>query len=89
MLFHSKGLNIIGVSLDDDATKWKQAIIKDKLIWNQVSNLKGWEDPIAQKYAVNQIPMCFLIDENGLISHVIKKVKKEGHAEQILSLLGL
>ena len=53
--------------MDDDATKWKQAIIKDKLIWNQVSNLKGWEDPIAKKYAVNQIPMCFLIDENGNI----------------------
>lgn len=65
--FHSRGLNIIGVSLDDDAAKWKQAITKDKLVWNQVSNLKGWEDPIAKKYEVNQIPMCFLIDANGNI----------------------
>ncbi|MBC7641505.1 MAG: TlpA family protein disulfide reductase [Flavobacterium sp.] len=65
--FHSRGLNIIGVSLDDDEAKWKQAITKDKLVWNQVSNLKGWEDPIAKKYEVNQIPMCFLIDANGNI----------------------
>ena len=63
--FHSKGLNIIGVSLDDDATKWKAAIAKDKLIWNHVSNLKGWEDPIALQYKVNQIPATFLIDANG------------------------
>lgn len=63
--FHSKGLNIIGVSLDDDATKWKAAIAKDKLTWNHVSNLKGWEDPIALQYKVNQIPATFLIDANG------------------------
>jgi thiol-disulfide isomerase/thioredoxin len=33
--FHDKGLNIIGVSLDKDATKWKEAIAKDKLTWTQ------------------------------------------------------
>ena len=37
---HGKGLNIIGVSLDKDAKAWKDAIAKDKLIWNHVSNLK-------------------------------------------------
>jgi thiol-disulfide isomerase/thioredoxin len=30
---HSKGLNIVGVSLDKDAAKWKEAIAKDKLTW--------------------------------------------------------
>ena len=46
--FHSKGLNIIGVSLDEDLSKWKDAIAKDKITWTQVSNLKGWQDPIAK-----------------------------------------
>ncbi len=65
--FHSKGLNIIGVSLDDDAEKWKSAITKDKLTWNHVSNLKGWEDPIAVQFKVNEIPATFIIDANGII----------------------
>lgn len=65
--FHSKGLNIIGVSLDDDATKWKDAIAKDKLTWNQVSNLKGFEDPIAIKYDIQQIPTTFVLDSKGNI----------------------
>lgn len=65
--FHSKGLNIIGVSLDDDATKWKEAIAKDKLTWNQVSNLKGFEDPIATLYDVQQIPTTFVLDSKGNI----------------------
>ena len=40
--FHEKGLNIIGVSLDKegDSQKWKEAIAKDGLTWNHVSNLK-------------------------------------------------
>jgi thiol-disulfide isomerase/thioredoxin len=63
--FHSKGLNIIGVSLDDDAAKWKSAIAKDKLIWNQVCNLRGWADPIAKQYAVEEIPATFIFDANG------------------------
>jgi peroxiredoxin len=65
--FHSKGLNIIGVSLDDDATKWKDAIAKDKLTWNHVSNLKGFEDPIATLYDVQQIPTTFVLDSKGNI----------------------
>jgi peroxiredoxin/endonuclease YncB( thermonuclease family) len=65
--FHSKGLNIISVSLDKDASKWKEAIAKDKLTWNQVSNLKFWEEPIALTYGVKSIPATFLLDTNGTI----------------------
>lgn len=63
--FHSKGLNIISVSLDDDSIKWKKAISKDKLSWHQVSTLKGWKCPIAEKYKVEEIPATFVFDANG------------------------
>ncbi len=66
--FHSKGFNIISVSLDDDATKWKEAIAKDKLTWTQVSNLKGMEEnPIVKQYGVELIPTTFLLDASGKI----------------------
>lgn len=64
---HSKGLNIISVSLDKDASKWKDAIAKDKLIWTQISNLKEMEDPIAIQYGIIQIPTTFLLDATGKI----------------------
>ena len=64
---HSKGLNIISVSLDEDAVKWKEAIAKDKLTWTQVSNLKEMKDPIALQYGVIQIPTTFLLDANGKV----------------------
>lgn len=65
--FHGKGLNIIGVSLDENADKWKEAIAKDQLSWIHISNLKGWEDPIAKRYFVDGIPATFLLDEKGVI----------------------
>ncbi len=65
--FHAKGLNIIGVSLDKDKAKWKEAIAKDQLIWTQVSNLKFWDEPIAKQYRVESIPATFILDAKGNI----------------------
>lgn len=65
--FHSKGLNIVGVSLDKDAAKWKEAIAKDQLTWTHVSNLKHWSEPIAKQYNVQSIPATFILDASGKI----------------------
>jgi len=62
-----RGLNIIGVSLDREKSKWIQAIEDDGLIWDHVSNLKFWNDPIAKLYKVSAIPATFILDENGVI----------------------
>lgn len=64
---HAKGLNIIGVSLDKDAAKWKEAIAKDGLVWTQISNLKFWDEPIAKQYNVESIPATFILDAKGVI----------------------
>jgi hypothetical protein len=58
---HSEGLNIVGVSLDKDAAKWKEAIAKDKLTWTHVSNLKFWDEPIAAIWSP-AIPATFILD---------------------------
>jgi len=66
--FHPKGLNIISVSLDDNAEKWKAAIQKDGMPWYHVSSLTaGFKDPIAQMYGINAIPQNALVDSKGMI----------------------
>lgn len=86
--FHDKGLNIIGVSLDKegDESKWKEAIIADKLTWSQVSNLKYWNDPIALKYNVKSIPATFILDASGKI--VAKDLRGEELKAKVIELLG-
>lgn len=41
--YHPKGLEILGVSLDNNQEAWVKAIEDDGLTWNHVSDLKGWE----------------------------------------------
>lgn len=83
---HAKGFNIIGVSLDSDAAKWKEAIAKDKLTWNQISNLKKWDEPIALTYGVKSIPATYLLDASGKI--VAKDLRGAALKAKIIELLG-
>ena len=66
-MYKDKGFEIFGVSLDTDKEKWKKAIEKDRLIWANVSDLKGNNNKAAMIYGVRDIPGNFLIDENGII----------------------
>ena len=71
--YHSKGLEIISVSLDgsrnqkDPKAAWIKAIEDDKLTWSHVSNLNYFNDPVAKAYNIRSIPATFLLDENGKI----------------------
>lgn len=86
---HDKGLNIIGVSLDNPngAQAWKDAIAKDGLMWNQVSNLQGWKDPIAVQYKVQSIPATFILNKDGAI--VAKNLRGEELKAKVKELLGV
>jgi peroxiredoxin len=66
-MFKDKNFVILGVSLDNDKSKWEAAIKQDKLEWLQVSDLKGWESVAARDYNISSIPSNFLIDPNGKI----------------------
>lgn len=85
--YHDQGFNIIGVSLDRENQKdrWIQAIAEDNLTWPQVSNLKFWEEPVAQLYGVRAIPAQFILDENGII--VAKNLRGDDLDAKVKELL--
>ncbi len=78
--YHSKGLEIIGVSFDKDRTSWKENIKNEKLNWNHIyeglSNL-GKEGSINKSYYVKPIPAYILIDEKGIIIDRYRGADKE------------
>jgi thiol-disulfide isomerase/thioredoxin len=65
--YHSKGLEILGISLDNKLSDWVAAITQDNLLWKNVSDLSGWENPIVKKYKINYIPFNILIDSSHAI----------------------
>lgn len=62
-----KGVNVIGVSLDEDGENWLSAIKKDSLPWAQVSDLKGYDSDVIKAYKVRAIPYKILIDKDKKI----------------------
>ncbi|MBO9732548.1 MAG: redoxin domain-containing protein [Chitinophaga sp.] len=65
--FKDKNFTVVGVSLDDKADKWKEAIAKDGMPWMQLSDLKGFRNEVAREYGIQAIPCSFLIDPQGII----------------------
>ncbi len=62
--YKSKGFEIISISLDDDKNQWLNAIKKDKLTWINISDLKGWRNSLASKYAISSVPYTIFLNEN-------------------------
>lgn len=83
--YHDKGLEILGISLDNNREKWEQAIKDDGLIWNHASELKGWKGDVSALYCVNGIPHTVLIDQNGVI--VAKNLRGEALVNKLSELL--
>ncbi len=75
----------MGVSLDTDKNKWKEAITKDGLAWSHVSELKGWGSEVARNYQVESIPQNFLIDPKGNI--IAKDLKGDALMKKLSELL--
>lgn len=65
--YKDQGFEIFGVSLDNDANRWKGAIQTDGLTWFHGSDLMGWKSKPAQMYQVHSIPATFLLDKQGKI----------------------
>lgn len=83
---HPKGLEIVGVSLDRTKASWLRAIDDDGLIWNHVSYLKFWQDPIAKLYNIRAIPASIIIDQEGrIIDKNLRGAQLAARISQILN----
>lgn len=81
-----KGLEIFGVSLDENEAAWKNAIDKDGLIWPQVSDLKKWESQVVKDFHIEAIPYSILIDREGKI--IAKGLRSNELEFRIMEALG-
>jgi peroxiredoxin len=84
--FHSKGFNIIAISIDQlkDKEKWLTAIEKDHSdAWVNLFN-PGGTDNIAKELGINAIPANYLIDNKG---KVIARDLRGGALKELLDKL--
>ena len=65
--YHSKGFDIVAVSLDEKQDAWVKAM-KDEGItemWPQLLEPKAFKSELTDTYQINGIPACLLFDPQG------------------------
>ncbi len=65
--YHSKGFEIIGISLDKDQEKLASFTKEKNMTWAQYFDGLQWENKLAVKYGISSIPATFLLDGQGTI----------------------
>lgn len=65
--YKDKGFEILGVSLDEDASDWQKAVKKDKISWLQVIDNGGWESKTVNQWRISAIPTSYLINKDGTL----------------------
>ena len=79
--FKDRGIEFIGISLDKDEAKWKQAVKDMGMEWMQLSDLKGWDCHAARINGVNHIPYTIIIAPNGRV------MMKDIHGHKLMEAL--
>ncbi len=67
---HHKGLEVIGVSLDENEAELQEYIKENDIPWPQVFDGKGWHTTLARYFGINSLPSQWLIDRDGTILSV-------------------
>ena len=65
--YKDKNFTIVGISLDNNKSKWLKAIADDNLTWTHLSDLKYWDSEIPALYGVRGIPANVLLGPDGVI----------------------
>ena len=66
-LFRGRGLAYYGVSLDEDASKWRRALAADSLPSVQVRAAEGEQSAVARAFGVTTLPFNLLLDPEGRV----------------------
>ena len=83
--YHPKGLEMIGVSLDQDRMRLSGFVVQKKLAWPRFCDGGGWNNKLALQYGVTGLPANFLLDREGKV--VAKNLRGKPLAEAVAKTL--
>jgi thiol-disulfide isomerase/thioredoxin len=89
---HPQGLEVIGVSMDQDLDALAKFVEEQKVPWNNIVGEKAGEEmqfPLATKYDISGIPTLFLVGRDGkVIAHDPTDAELEQKLDELLKEKG-
>ncbi len=85
--YKDKGLSIISVSIDDSDKKWKEAVDKFEMPWEQLRTSSNEEmKSFMGDYLIGGIPHMIIIDKEGIIVYAGSALRAEkGQLQNLLN----
>jgi peroxiredoxin len=74
-------IEIIGISIDTDMSKWLKAVEKDKIKFTQLIDPEGFDANTAIKFGVDELPSKYLFNPQGIL------IAKNPSEEEIIKLI--
>lgn len=81
---HARGLEIIGISFDDDLQTLREFLKREGIDWFQVADGKGWDSPRAQEYGITSLPAMWLVDRQGRLRNIDARANLAAQVELLL-----
>ena len=83
--YHSKGFEILGISLDKEKDTLEKFLQDEKMGWPQHFDGTGWENALVKKFEIEGIPTLWLIDKKGNLRNLAGRVALAKKVEKLLS----
>ena len=65
--YKSRGLEIVGISLDRDRAAWEKVVNEKGMNWIQTTDMTGRGSAVSNAYGVQYIPYIVIFDKKGNI----------------------
>ncbi|MDF2189130.1 TlpA disulfide reductase family protein [Paraflavitalea sp. CAU 1676] len=65
--YNAQNFEIVSISVDNNLDDWKTAVLKDQLIWTNLSDYKTENKGAAFNFNVSSFPHYFLVDPDGKV----------------------
>jgi len=83
--FHAKGLEIIGISLDDDKAKVEHFVASRNMPWPEYFDGQGGQSKFVKSFGVEAIPALWLVDKKGVVRDINGDAGLTAKAEKLLA----
>lgn len=82
---HSRGLEIVGISFDEDRSDLDQFVKARQIPWPQYFDGKGWSNQFGRRYAIEAIPAMWLVGKDGRLRDLDGREDLEAKVEKLLA----
>jgi thiol-disulfide isomerase/thioredoxin len=83
-VYHAKGFEIIGISLDDKKSALLDFTKKHEMPWPQYFDGQHWNNEISFRFGINSVPTQWLVDKKGILRQLDARFQLESLVEQLL-----